>query len=100
MEGLSQSLPNQVNDFNDNGGIEAEEIDACRNPFQTRSTTSIKVSDAGIFSDPMSQSLPNQVNDFNPHSTSPTGPAESCRNPFQTRSTTSIVYQYKKQLSV
>ena len=38
-----------------------------RNPFQTRSTTSI------------------------PHSTSPTGPAESCRNPFQTRSTTSIV---------
>jgi len=38
---LSQSLPNQVNDFN--FPLEPQRVTAegCRNPFQTRSTTSI-----------------------------------------------------------
>ena len=63
---MSQSLPNQVNDFNGKGTVVADMGGFCRNPFQTRSTTSMcpKVrAKLGI--------LP-------------------CRNPFQTRSTTSI----------
>ena len=41
-------------------------VERCRNPFQTRSTTSIR-SDRRwpVYLNIMSQSLPNQVNDFN-----------------------------------
>jgi len=63
---VSQSLPNQVNDFN--GFVE------------------LQVSAPGE----VSQSLPNQVNDFNTHATQIHFFGKGCRNPFQTRSTTSI----------
>jgi len=88
---LSQSLPNQVNDFNPDAGCKACRPPQCRNPFQTRSTTSIN---GGELRAPMSvkgsQSLPNQVNDFNTAGNWFYGRREQCRNPFQTRSTTSI----------
>jgi len=63
---LSQSLPNQVNDFNMTTRFFNAQEKACRNPFQTRSTTSIFA--GGEWEDryrAKSQSLPNQVNDFN-----------------------------------
>jgi len=87
---MSQSLPNQVNDFNDLVLGFSPCSFPCRNPFQTRSTTSIPTSPiatgkerrVAIPSKPgqrlqffcptgqrrnimKSQSLPNQVNDFN-----------------------------------
>jgi len=113
---LSQSLPNQVNDFNPQSETVWRQADKCRNPFQTRSTTSIPWrQDLAIRAARLSQSLPNQVNDFNKRRCRP--PQGSirlsqslpnqvndfnalkqakdvvkniCRNPFQTRSTTSI----------
>jgi len=87
---LSQSLPNQVNDFNRASRVRATTRASCRNPFQTRSTTSMPKKPARPAGRPVSQSLPNQVNDFNllPIPT-PEG-LEGCRNPFQTRSTTSM----------
>jgi len=63
----SQSLPNQVNDFNSNWSYGEPKKLACRNPFQTRSTTSI----TEVIGETMSRNY--------------------CRNPFQTRSTTSII---------
>jgi len=63
---LSQSLPNQVNDFNIAPGDDPVSLGECRNPFQTRSTTSIIAPKAA----PADQT--------------------NCRNPFQTRSTTSM----------
>jgi len=63
----------------------------CRNPFQTRSTTSIRDHQpVRVDRDTASQSLPNQVNDFNQRPGGRFGPRIHCRNPFQTRSTTSI----------
>jgi len=63
---LSQSLPNQVNDFNHLTGWSFGQSPTRRNPFQTRSTTSIFGTDEGDkLLRQMSQSLPNQVNDFN-----------------------------------
>jgi len=39
---MSQSLPNQVNDFNHREGMHTLQTQKyCRNPFQTRSTTSM-----------------------------------------------------------
>jgi len=64
----SQSLPNQVNDFN------------ARNPVNLW----------GIRTG-LSQSLPNQVNDFNIIDIDTQNSRKPCRNPFQTRSTTSIL---------
>ena len=90
-ERVSQSLPNQVNDFNPGYGKPLALSRTCRNPFQTRSTTSIRgfrlnwrgrMERVAIPSKPgqrlqsieklreeisqsLSQSLPNQVNDFN-----------------------------------
>jgi len=94
---MSQSLPNQVNDFNFAGGGRGQRAGdvaipskpgqrlqfvvmmallcsthACRNPFQTRSTTSIPEFQGRLRPDP------------------------GCRNPFQTRSTTSIVKRQGK----
>jgi len=63
---VSQSLPNQVNDFNLIVGLTAGYCRGCRNPFQTRSTTSMKI----------------RLNWL--------GQIAPSRNPFQTRSTTSI----------
>ena len=92
MGKLSQSLPNQVNDFN------AAQVPCwyttarCRNPFQTRSTTSICLwwwlrRWWGCCRNP-----------FQTRSTTSITPRSSrrstrrlCRNPFQTRSTTSIL---------
>jgi len=62
----SQSLPNQVNDFN--------------NANADKTATAVNVS----------QSLPNQVNDFNDDRTPVLISVDNSRNPFQTRSTTSI----------
>jgi len=63
---VSQSLPNQVNDFNKNRTMANVPCSTSRNPFQTRSTTSMKkVSTAITLEVRVSQSLPNQVNDFN-----------------------------------
>jgi len=114
---MSQSLPNQVNDFNNMTYYGGEVTPPSRNPFQTRSTTSIQGRKGCRQGHPkLSQSLPNQVNDFNKSfkgpSSGPVGlvaipskPGQrlqfvrktlnrvemlSCRNPFQTRSTTSI----------
>jgi len=116
--GLSQSLPNQVNDFN---CIRRPHLGlgrwGGRNPFQTRSTTSIlqlksqvqqnlrmsqslpnQVNDFNTIESNlnflrvfiMSQSLPNQVNDFNKEVSGWIHFSQEGRNPFQTRSTTSI----------
>jgi len=68
----SQSLPNQVNDFNPLIPVGEDQLVVqynCRNPFQTRSTTSIIGKHLDSFKHYMS------------------------RNPFQTRSTTSICGQ-------
>jgi len=62
---LSQSLPNQVNDFNDCLPLPQSRRPGCRNPFQTRSTTSIRGGRGRPALGFLSQSLPNQVNDFN-----------------------------------
>jgi len=90
--GMSQSLPNQVNDFNwwwlrRWWGC----WQRCRNPFQTRSTTSI------IHEEPGKNDLEKGRNPFQTRSTTSIRRpyrrghmAERCRNPFQTRSTTSI----------
>jgi len=69
---MSQSLPNQVNDFNRFGSCGDYSCTRCRNPFQTRSTTSIN----------------RIINLFMRR--------ESCRNPFQTRSTTSIIHDKER----
>ena len=61
----SQSLQNQVNDFNLKSGYPKPNPSTCRNPFQTRSTTSIYQRAELYHSQEISQSLPNQVNDFN-----------------------------------
>jgi len=63
---MSQSLPNQVNDFNYCKRSTETGSPSSRNPFQTRSTTSMGIAEARIH------------------------PRGECRNPFQTRSTTSI----------
>ena len=89
---VSQSLPNQVNDFNtalgpwsagvikivaipskpgqrlqsSEEGVVTVVLVGCRNPFQTRSTTSMFNGIRTSVRIPnVSQSLPNQVNDFN-----------------------------------
>jgi len=88
---VSQSLPNQVNDFNVKTALGDFPGSGSRNPFQTRSTTSITVTHSITYRnsigvaipskpgqrlqsffmlnleviDGVSQSLPNQVNDFN-----------------------------------
>jgi len=64
---VSQSLPNQVNDFNPTGEVYTTPPCTSRNPFQTRSTTSI-----------------GRRRRFRRRQI-------GCRNPFQTRSTTSIL---------
>ena len=88
---LSQSLPNQVNDFNRRARRRAIELAKCRNPFQTRSTTSIPDPNTSWGRDiRLSQSLPNQVNDFNSMGGMEEVMFKNCRNPFQTRSTTSM----------
>jgi len=96
MGKVSQSLPNQVNDFNPCRKCGKTFIRTqSRNPFQTRSTTSMRPGYKQIKDRTLSQSLPNQVNDFNKR-----GPPSHgflggrCRNPFQTRSTTSIKGTY------
>jgi len=86
----SQSLPNQVNDFNLRIEFTGEIRYACRNPFQTRSTTSINI--------PLRHLLYRECrNPFQTRSTTSICSSLSirdtysrCRNPFQTRSTTSI----------
>jgi len=66
-------------------------IKLCRNPFQTRSTTSMPGATKGApKKSALSQSLPNQVNDFNATDGKSLKYNPECRNPFQTRSTTSI----------
>jgi len=89
--GVSQSLPNQVNDFNKRSTPPRPRPPRRRNPFQTRSTTSIRPGPARPGRPDMSQSLPNQVNDFNARAPQAGEEDEKCRNPFQTRSTTSIL---------
>jgi len=98
---VSQSLPNQVNDFNPTPATATPSPRACRNPFQTRSTTSIsRVIPPGRDAPAVSQSLPNQVNDFNCSGQRTTCPGQTCRNPFQTRSTTSIQRSWAAPLVV
>jgi len=45
---MSQSLPNQVNDFNLVVDVELAIPRQCRNPFQTRSTTSMPLKKAEL----------------------------------------------------
>jgi len=93
LDRVSQSLPNQVNDFNRfTPRPRPTPVPRCRNPFQTRSTTSISGRKTlGEILSKMSQSLPNQVNDFNQREKSTKSQLPKCRNPFQTRSTTSML---------
>jgi len=117
---VSQSLPNQVNDFNtalgpwsagvikivaipskpgqrlqsSEEGVVTVVLVGCRNPFQTRSTTSIRpygpraVVGRGV-------AIPSKPGQRLQCSTGFGLRSESrmCRNPFQTRSTTSIWWE-------
>ena len=113
---MSQSLPNQVNDFNDVKFVLSNPPENCRNPFQTRSTTSILEADGSLveidpgrnpFQTRSTTSMGGGQQDSPMHHlvAIPSKPgqrlqwrgrstrrphAPSCRNPFQTRSTTSI----------
>jgi len=92
VETLSQSLPNQVNDFNMTPAeFRRESSDGVAIPSKPGQRLQLVALESPKFLKPkMSQSLPNQVNDFNRSSRKPKRIRMSCRNPFQTRSTTSI----------